>query len=76
MTKTVTVVCDYCAKDLSDAGAMPTFRLCLNAERVPNSGNTMFAVHVTPPLLGEAHFCGFPCLVGYLDGKGVIPRPC
>lgn len=76
MTKKTTITCDHCGKDLSDAGAMPSFRLHLTAERVANSGAFQYAVHVTPPLLGEAHFCGFPCLVGYLDGKGQIPRPC
>lgn len=63
----VEVNCDHCMKSLADAGSMPTYRICLSSEKVPNSGPYMNAVHVTPPIQQDHHFCNMYCLSEWLD---------
>ena len=60
--KTVTILCDNCNADLNDAGAMPTYRLCLKSEAVPNSGGIMYSVMVYPLIAHDMYFCGLGCL--------------
>lgn len=59
----VETTCDNCSKDLSDAGSMPAYRLCLSSQKIANSGMYMNAVHVTPMLVRDHHFCGVHCLL-------------
>lgn len=72
MTSKTTVTCDHCGADLSDAGAMPTFRLSLASEAIPNSGGMLYAVHVDPILRRPAHFCHERCLTRWLAGRGHV----
>lgn len=68
--QTIEIKCDQCGADLSDAGAMPSYRLHLHPEPIPNSGNEMYAVMVFPPMDGKsAHFCGIRCLKTWLIEK-------
>lgn len=60
--KTIEVKCDHCGGDLTDAGPRPTYRLALSPEAVPNSGDFLYALHVTPPIARPHHFCGLDCL--------------
>lgn len=60
--KTIEIKCDACEADLTDAGSMPTYRLQLGAEAVPNSGSIICSVAVRPDLERQYHFCGIPCL--------------
>lgn len=60
--KTVEIKCDGCGIDLTDAGAMPIYRLVLSAEAVANSGNVLYSVAVQPDIKRHHHFCGLTCL--------------
>lgn len=42
--KTVEIKCDACGEDLADAGAMPTYRLELSPQAVPNSGSIIYSM--------------------------------
>ena len=45
------IACDGCDGDLADAGATSlTYRLCLDCERVPNDGSSVFNLVTEPPL--------------------------
>lgn len=60
--KTVEIKCDGCGGDLTDAGAMPTYRLELAPQAVANSGNIIYSVAVQPDINRSYHFCGLACL--------------
>lgn len=60
--KIVQIKCDACDRDLTDAGAMPTYRLELAPAAVRNSGGIMYGVAVYPPIDRAYHFCGLSCL--------------
>jgi hypothetical protein len=62
VSKIVEIKCDACGGDLTDAGAMPTYRLALSPEAVANSGNIRYSVAVCPPIDHTHHFCNLCCL--------------
>lgn len=66
------ITCDNCGSDISDAGPMPSFRLCLKPERIKNSGGIMYAVLSDPPISRDHHFCGLRCLHVWLDSVDPI----
>lgn len=62
-----TITCDNCEKDITKTGAMPTFRLKLSSEALPQEGGITFAVVVYPLLDGDKYFCDRICLVEWLE---------
>ena len=60
--KTVKIECDNCDEDLNDAGAMPSFRLRLTSESIPNSGGMVYSILTYPPIEHDLYFCGLGCL--------------
>jgi len=60
--KKTEIICDACGRDLTDAGAMPTYRLALFPEAVPNSGGVICSVAVAPAISRPHHFCDLTCL--------------
>lgn len=64
--KTTTVECDNCKRDLSNGEAHPEYMLVLNAQRVPDDGNTPFDLLAIKPLEDEHHFCDTECLTSWL----------
>lgn len=63
------VTCDHCGADLTESQGRPAWRLDLEANAIPVTGGMMQAVYIIPPMEGVANFCGFPCLMGWLENR-------
>jgi len=78
MVKQVTIFCDSCGKDITLAGSKPTFRLRLEAEKVPHATGLIKAVLVRPPIKHDKHFCSLSHLADWLKERGAsnakLPR--
>lgn len=56
--KKITVTCDWCDQDISETAKTPRFRLVLTAEPMEHTTETVYALHVTPPISETRYFCG------------------
>lgn len=72
--RVITVICDHCGADLSDAGPMPSYRIALASEAIPNSGPAMFDVAVGPQIPEPMHFCKMACLTGWITAGANVPK--
>lgn len=71
--KTITITCDQCGKDLSESGPMPTYMITLDSVMVSSTSDFRYAVHVTPPVARQKHFCGPKCVAGFMRDAGWQP---
>lgn len=72
--KQVTLACDHCGKDLSDAGPMPTYYLALSSPAMGSTSNIRYGVCVEP-YTRPADFCGPACLLAWARTKFEAPIP-
>jgi len=59
--KKITITCDNCGVDITEAGQMPTYRIHVSSEKLPNNMRSEFAVMVYPPT-GDEYYCSVGCL--------------
>lgn len=73
-THTITIKCDWCAKDLSPAptGYPHRYILELRARDIALSSESgvVYSIAMKPPLPGTLHFCGEHCLHDW-----IVDRP-
>lgn len=60
------ITCDFCDKDLTTCGSMPTYALRLINREVRTSSDVVFAVAVYPLLKNDLDFCSVRCLKDWI----------
>lgn len=66
---TCKIVCDNCGEDLLRRNRCPGFRLVLQSEEIPLSGNSVYAVNVYPDIDEDKHFCNLKCLSEWMKNE-------
>ena len=63
MGKTVQIICDGCAHDITTTGNCEDYRLVLLAESKPGYGGGAYtSMAISPPVDRAFYFCGLQCL--------------
>lgn len=76
MSQKTEVKCDGCGADITTTGNCEDWRLGLHNEVLPLRGNTATLMGIPPPIPRSLHFCGVPCLAGWLarDNPGALEQ--
>ncbi len=61
--------CDFCEKDLWDAGPSGMNRLCVFEEKIPSNSTVSYGIYWEPMIPNTLHFCGLGCLSKWLENK-------
>jgi hypothetical protein len=69
MTAITTIKCDHCGTNLTSIEGRPEYRLALQAEPIPMTGNHVKSIMVYPPINSTHHYCGTGCLSAWLDAQ-------
>ena len=65
--KVINVFCDACDTDLTSTEYVPGYRLILEAEIIPHTGQVVAAIAIYPPIKKAHHFCDRQCLEKWLQ---------
>lgn len=69
MTKSVTIKCDSCEKEIGCTSFSSQYYLALNNIPMPFAGGAVYTMSLPPLLDDDKHFCCIDCLKSWISDK-------